>query len=173
MEIAENVIARFLKERFFDQAAQTAYYLLLSLFPFLLFILSLLSLFPVHEEMLLTFLRPFAPEQSFTLIEMNIHMLLAKGDGKVLYASLGAAFWVSSIAVQSLARSLDLANGHVRRYAFWKVLIRDLGITLLFMLVIPLSLLLPIIENALRKAIMYYDTIEEWQGWLYIWPNVK
>lgn len=173
MEIAENVIARFLKERFFDQAAQTAYYLLLSLFPFLLFILSLLSLFPVHEEMLLTFLRPFAPEQSFTLIEMNIHTLLAKGDGKVLYASLGAAFWVSSIAVQSLARSLDLANGNVRRYAFWKVLIRDLGITLLFMLVIPLSLLLPIIENALRKVIMYYDTIEEWQGWLYIWPNVK
>lgn len=173
MEIAENVIARFLKERFFDQAAQTAYYLLLSLFPFLLFLLSLLSLFPVNEEMLLTFLRPFAPEQSFTLIEMNIHTLLAKGDGKVLYASLGAAFWVSSIAVQSLARSLDLANGNVRRYAFWKVLIRDLGITLLFMLVIPLSLLLPIIENALRKVIMYYDTIEEWQGWLYIWPNVK
>ena len=127
MEIAENVIARFFKERFFDQAAQTAYYLLLSMFPFLLFILSLLSLFPVHEEMLLTFLRPFAPEQSFTLIEMNIHTLLAKGHGKVLYASLGAAFWVSSIAVQSLARSLDLANGNVRRYAFWKVLIRDLG----------------------------------------------
>ena len=173
MEIAENVIARFLKERFFDQAAQTAYYLLLSLFPFLLFLLSLLSLFPVNEEMLLTFLRPFAPEQSFTLIEMNIHTLLAKGHGKVLYASLGAAFWVSSMAVQSLARSLDLANGNVRRYAFWKVLIRDLGVTLLFMLVIPLSLLLPIIENALRKVIMYYDTIEEWQGWLYIWPNVK
>ena len=78
MEIAENVIARFLKERFFDQAAQTAYYLLLSLFPFLLFILSLLSLFPVHEEMLLTFLRPFAPEQSFTLIEKNSIRFLRK-----------------------------------------------------------------------------------------------
>ena len=91
----------------------------------------------------------------------------------MLYASLAAAFWVSSIAVQSLARSLDLANGNVRRYAFWKVLIRDLGITLLFMLVIPLSLFLPIIEKALRKVITYYDTIEEWQGWLYIWPNVK
>ena len=41
------------------------------------------------------------------------------------------------------------------------------------MLVIPLSLFLPIIEKALYRVVTYYDTIEEWQGWFYIWPNVK
>ena len=111
--------------------------------------------------------------EAFTIIEENVHAVLSKGQGKVLYASLAAAFWISSMAVQSLARSLDLANGYVRRYAFWKVLIRDLGVTLLFMLVIPLSLFLPIIEKALYRVVTYYDTIEEWQGWFYIWPNVK
>jgi len=173
MKIIENVIVRFFKERFFDQAAQTAYYLLLSLFPFFLFILSLLSLFPVDEDMLLTFLRPFTPVEAYTVIEDNVRAVLNKGHGKLLYASLIAAFWITSMAVQSLARSLDLANGYVRRYAFWKVLIRDLGVTLLFMLVIPLSLFLPIIEKALFRVVTYYDTIEEWQGWFYIWPNVK
>ena len=173
MIIIKNVVLRFFNERFFDHAAQTAYYLLLSMFPFFLFILSLLSLFPVNEEMLLTFLRPFTPEEAFTVIEENVQAVLNKGHGKVLYASLVAAFWVTSMAVQSLARSLDLANGYVRRYAFWKVLIRDLGVTLLFMLVIPLSLFLPIIEKALYRVVTYYDTIEEWQGWFYIWPNVK
>ena len=64
MRIIKNVVVRFFKERFFDQAAQTAYYLLLSMFPFLIFIFSLLSLFPVNEEMLLTFLRPFTPDGS-------------------------------------------------------------------------------------------------------------
>ena len=77
------------------------------------------------------------------------------------------------MAVQSLARSLDLANGFIRRYAYWKVLIHDLGVTLLFMLVIPMSLFLPIIEKALYRVVTYYDTIEEWQGLFYIWPNVK
>ncbi|NYF23176.1 YihY/virulence factor BrkB family protein [Sporosarcina sp. JAI121] len=173
MTIIKNVLVRFFNERFFDQAAQTAYYLLLSMFPFFLFILSLLSLFPVNEEMLLTFLRPFTPVESFAIIEENVQAVLSKGHGNVLYASLIAAFWVTSMAVQSLARSLDLANGYVRRYAFWKVLIRDLGVTLLFMLVIPLSLFLPIIEKALFRVVTYYDTIEEWQGWFYIWPNVK
>ena len=173
MTIIKNVVVRFFNERFFDQAAQTAYYLLLSMFPFFLFILSLLSLFPVNEEMLLTFLRPFTPEEAFTIIEVNVQAVLNKGHGKVLYASLVAAFWVTSMAVQSLARSLDLANGYIRRYAFWKVLIRDLGVTLLFMLVIPLSLFLPIIEKALYRVVTYYDAIEEWQGWFYVWPNVK
>jgi len=173
MTIIKNVVVRFFNERFFDQAAQTAYYLLLSMFPFFLFILSLLSLFPVNEEMLLTFLSPFTPEEAFTVIEENVHAVLNKGQGKVLYASLISAFWVTSMAVQSLARSLDLANGFVRRYAYWKVLIRDLGVTLLFMLVIPLSLFLPIIEKALYRVVTYYDMIEEWQGWFYIWPNVK
>lgn len=173
MTIIKNVMVRFFNERFFDQAAQTAYYLLLSMFPFFLIILSLLSLFPVNEEMLLTFLRPFTPDGTFTIIEENVHAVLSKGHGKVLYASLVAAFWITSMAVQSLARSLDLANGYVRRYAFWKVLIRDLGVTILFMLVIPLSLFLPIIEKALYRVVTYYDTIEEWQGWFYIWPNVK
>ncbi|MCG7337551.1 YihY/virulence factor BrkB family protein [Sporosarcina sp. ACRSM] len=173
MTIVKNAMIRFFTERFYDQAAQTAYYLLLSMFPFLIFILSLLSFFTVNEEMLLTFLRPFAPDQAFRIIEYNVHAVLNKEQGKVLYVSLIVAFWISSMAVQSLARSLDLANGTVRRYAFWKVLIRDLGVTLLFMLVIPLSLFLPIIENALRTALTHYDTIEEWQGWLIIWPNVK
>ncbi len=173
MQIIINVAIRFVKGRFFDQAAQTAYYLLLSLLPFLIFVLSLLSYFPVHEGVLFNLLRPFVPEASFSLIEENVRTVLRNDKGNVLYVSLIGAFWVSSMAVQSLARSLDLAYGTIRTYAFWKVLIRDLGITFLFMLIVPLSLFLPLIERALHEVVMYYDTIEEWQGWLYIWPNIK
>lgn len=173
MTIVKQVVIRFFREHFFDQAAQTAYYLLLSLFPFLLFLLSLLSLLPVHEEMLFTLLRPFTPEQALAIIENNIKIVLQKGQGKLLYVSLAGAFWISSMAIQSLGRSLDVANGYVRRYPFWKVLIRDLGVTLLFMFVIPLSLFLPLIENGLYRIITYDDAIEDWKGWLYIWPNVK
>lgn len=173
MQIYRNILVRFFKERFFDQAAQTAYYLLLSMLPFLIFILSLLSLLPVDEEMLLNFLRPFVPIEAFRLVESNVEAIVRKGQGNLIYTSLALAFWLSSMAVQSLARSLDLANGRVRSYAFWMVLIRDLGITLLFMIVIPLSLFLPLIEQLLRKLIAYSDSIEAWQGWLYIWPHIR
>lgn len=168
-----NVIKRFFKDRFFDQAAQTAYYLLLSMFPFLIFLFSLVSYLPVDEEMFLAFIKPFAPSEAYSIIEQNVRAIIYKVQGKVLYTSLAIAFWISSVAVQSLARSLDLANGYVRKYPFWKVLIRDLGVTFLFMLVLSSSLFLPLVERALREVVTYYDTVEQWQGWLYIWPNVK
>lgn len=171
--IYKKVIFRFFKERFFDHAAQTAYYLLLSMLPFLIFIFSLLSLFMVNEEMLLNFLEPFTPVEAFSLIEKNVQVILNKNQGDMIYVSLAGAFWISSMAVQSLARSLDLANGHKRRYAFWKVLIRDLGITLLFMAVIPLSLFLPLIERVLHSAMINADSFEVWQGWLYVQPAFR
>lgn len=173
MRIVFNVVERFIKERFFDQAAQTAYYMLLSMFPFLIFIFSVVNLFPVNEEVLFTFLRPYVPEQSFGLIRNNVYAFVDRGQGKVLYISLATAFWISSIAVQSLARSLDLANGCLRHSAFWKALMKDLGVTLLFMLVIPLSLFLPIVESLLYDVLTSNETIEDWQGLLYVWPLVK
>ncbi|WP_353056542.1 YihY/virulence factor BrkB family protein [Sporosarcina luteola] len=171
--IVRNVAMRFFKERFFDQAAQTAYYLLLSMFPFLIFLFSLLSYLPVDEEMFLAFLRPFAPSEAYVIIEQNVRAIIFKVQGNVLYTSLAVAFWLSSVAVQSLARSLDQAYGYVRKYPFWKVLIRDLGVTLLFMLILSLSLFLPLIERALHEVVTYYDTVEQWRGWQTVWPMVK
>ena len=171
--IYQKVILRFFKERFFDQAAQTAYYLLLSMLPFLIFIFSLLSLFMVNEEMLLHFLEPFTPVEAFALIERNVQVILNKNQGDMIYMSLAGAFWISSMAVQSLGRSLDLANGYKRRYGYWKVVIRDLGVTLLFMTVIPLSLFLPLIEQALHRAMINADSFEIWQGWLFVQPAIR
>ncbi|GKV56359.1 transporter [Sporosarcina sp. NCCP-2222] len=173
MTIIRNVAVRFFKERFFDQAAQTAYYLLLSMFPFLIFLFSLLSYLPVNEQWLLAFIRPFAPEEAYVIIEQNVKGLLYKVQGNVLYTSLAVAFWLSSVAVQSLARSLDLANGYIRKYGILQAIIRDLGVTLLFMAVISLSLFLPLIERSLHEVVSYYDTLEDWQGWLYVWPLLK
>lgn len=173
MTIGLRVLQRFINERFYDQAAQTAYYLLLSMLPFFIFMLSLLNWFPVDEESLFRFLRPFLPEQSFVLIQENIEEVLGSGRGKWLYISLIGAFWLSSVTVQSLARSLDLANGYIRKKGFWLSLIRDLGVTLLFMLVVPLSMLLPFIENILHQVVAYYDAIDDWEGWLFLWPKVK
>lgn len=173
MKVVTRIIKRFFAERFFDEAAQTAYYLLLSVFPFLLFILSLVSFFPVDEQQLLNFLRPFAPGDSFAFIEDNVTNILKADKGRVLSLSLLASFWISSMAVQAIARGLNEANDIKVTQPYWKNLIRDLGITLLFMMLVPLSLFLPFIEEGLHWLVSKAGSIEDWQGWIYIWPKVK
>ncbi|MGB3259298.1 YihY/virulence factor BrkB family protein [Paenisporosarcina sp.] len=173
MKLVTRIFVRFFAERFFDEAAQTAYYLLLSVFPFLLFILSLISFFPVDAQQIINFLRPFAPGESFSLIEDNVANILAADKGRVLSLSLLAAFWISSMAVQALARALNEANGIKSTLPYWKGLLRDLGVTFLFMTLVPLSLFLPFIESGLHWVVSNAGTIDDWQGWIYIWPAVK
>ncbi|AYC30668.1 YihY/virulence factor BrkB family protein [Paenisporosarcina cavernae] len=173
MSVLLRVVKRFFVERFYDQAAQTAYYLLLSILPFLLFILSLVSFFPVREEQILDFLRPFAPGESFRLIEDNVLNILAADKGPVLWLSLLSAFWISSIAIQSMARSLNQANGIRNEASFWVALSRDLGVTLLFMVLVPLSLFLPFIESGLHWVVARLGLLDDVEKWIYFWPMVK
>ncbi|MET0785334.1 MAG: YihY/virulence factor BrkB family protein [Paenisporosarcina sp.] len=173
MKLITSVIKRFFAERFFDEAAQTAYYLLLSVLPFLIFIISLVSFFPVDGNQILEFLRPFAPGDSFRFIEDNVLNILEEDKGRVLWISLLSAFWISSMAVQALARALNEANGNKNALPYWKGLLRDLGVTLLFMTLVPLSLFLPFIESGLHWVVSEAETIDDWQGWIYIWPGVK
>lgn len=173
MILVKNILLRFFKERFFDEAAQTAYYLLLSIFPFLIFILTLVSFFPVDAQQILDFLKPFAPGETFALIEDNVISILSVDKGRVLSLSLLSTFWISSMAVQALARALNDANRIKSSPSFLKRLLRDLGITLLFMTIVPLLLFLPFIESGLHWLVAYSGRIDDWQGWIYIWPVVK
>lgn len=173
MNITKQMLVRFFGERFYDQAAQTAYYLLLSAIPFIIFMLSLISFFPIDQQAILDFARPYAPGESFDLIEENVNAVLSAGKGQVLSLSLVSTFWLSSMAVQSLGRSLNDANGIERDLPFWKGLLRDFGVTLIFMIMVPLSLVIPLLEKVLRWIVAQSDTIEHWSGWLDIWPAAQ
>jgi len=173
MNVTKRITTRFFKERFYDQAAQAAYYLLLSTLPFLLFVLSLASLLPFKPETLIQMMRPFVPEAAYPLIEENVRVITRGDIGPLLPFSLIAAFWVSSMAIQSLARSLDEAMGVLNRMRYLRRLAHDLGITLLFMLFVPLSLLFPVVDHFLHVWVSQTDTLQLWRGWAYVWPMMR
>ncbi|MBM7649277.1 membrane protein [Bacillus ectoiniformans] len=152
LTIIKKVLGRFFAERFYDQAAQTAYYLLLSIMPFFIFVLSLISYFPLHEEDVLVFIEPYAPAETYSLIHENVQEVLEKGKGQVLSVSLISAFWLSSMAIQSLVRSLNDAYGIKRSLPFFKGLLRDLLVTMIFMFLVPLSLIIPLVERFLAEV---------------------
>ncbi|OKL37498.1 YihY/virulence factor BrkB family protein [Domibacillus mangrovi] len=173
MDVTKRMIVRFWGERFYDQAAQTAYYLLLSAIPFMIFMLSLISFFSIDQEAILEFIRPYAPGESFTLIEENVNAVLSTGKGQVLSLSLLSTFWLSSMAVQSIGRSFNDVSGIERTMPFWKGLLRDFGVTVIFMIIVPLSLFIPLAERLLQWIAAQSITIEAWSGWLAIWPFIK
>lgn len=74
-------------------AAQLAYFFLLSLFPLLLFMVSLLSFLPITTEDLLNVIRDFAPKQTTAMIEANLQEILSNRNGGWLSFGIIAALW--------------------------------------------------------------------------------
>lgn len=147
MKVVLSVFKRFFIERFHDQSALMAYYFMLAIFPFLVFSFAIISLLPVQSEDVLTILEPYIPKGSFTLIEDNIMGIIGRNQTKLASFSLLAAFWIASMAVQALVRSMNEAYRVVREESFFLALGKDLILTAGLMVTLTVSLLIPIGEE--------------------------
>lgn len=164
----KQIIIRFFSERFYDQSAQMAYYLMLSLFPFLIFLFSLIGFLRVNPENILVMIEPFAPQETYIVVRNTLENILDKGRGNFLSFSLIAAFWLASMAIQSLVRSLNNAYKIRRKQSFFlQGIIMDLLLTLGFMIILSLSLLVPIIEDFVRTFVLTKVTVDEL--WYRLW----
>ncbi|WP_164525408.1 YihY/virulence factor BrkB family protein [Siminovitchia acidinfaciens] len=147
MRFILDILKRFFIERFHDQSAQMAYFFMLSIFPFLIFVLSLLSLLPIYSTDVLAAIKQFAPKGSYALIENNVTFILDRQRTKLASFSLIASFWISSMAVQSLVRAMNDAYGIIRKEGFFLALGKDLFLTAILMVTLTVSLLVPIGEE--------------------------
>ncbi len=171
VQTSKTVLQRFFSERFFDQAAQTAYYFLLSFIPFIIFLFSLLSFFPIDTNNLLVLIQPFVPESAYDIIERSVTSVLNQSGKKLLSFSLIATFWLASMAIQSLVRSLNDAHQIQRKQTFLHALINDLVLTLGFMIIVSLSLFVPIIEEISRHFIVTKVKIPDF--WYTSWTIIR
>jgi membrane protein len=124
---------RISTDRIMTLAAALAYYFFFALFPFLLFLLALVTMLPGVggiEDWLLEQAAQIVPDTAFGMLETTIRGILAQPRGGLL--SLGAvlALWSSSAAIVSLADALNVAYGVQETRPWWRVRLKALGLTI-------------------------------------------
>lgn len=136
-------------------AAQAAFFLLLSLIPFLMVFSSMLQYTMVSEAALLRFVNELVPEYIAPFVISIIHEVYHKSVGIVSITAV-AAIWSAAKGVQHLAAGFNMIYGVnetrnllVRR--FWAVVY-----TLVFMLSIVAALVLLVFGNSIRKILTGY-----------------
>jgi membrane protein len=164
---AKNIIYRFFADRFYDLSAQMAYYFMLSMIPFLIFVFLLISFLPFHADNVLLIIEPFAPANTYGIIQSTLYSLFHDGRGEWLPVSLIAAFWISSMAVQSLVRSLNHAYQFQREQPFLEALLDDLFLTAGFMMILSATLFVPIIEQVVYTFVVTKAEVPAFwgEGW--------
>jgi membrane protein len=138
-----KMIARYRRGEISALSAQLTYYFILSFFPFLIFLMNLISYTPFSSELLLKNLQPLLAERSYEMIEAYVQEIGDNDPKTILSLSILGTLWASSTGVLAMMKGLNKAYGTLDKRSYWKIR----GIAIVFTLgfagisVISLSLL--------------------------------
>lgn len=88
-------------------SGQTAFFFMLSFFPFMLFLFAVLRLTPLTEDIFSSFLLYIIPDIFDNFLEGLIHNIYAASSGQVLSLSVISAIWLGSKSFLSLVQGLN------------------------------------------------------------------
>lgn len=154
-------------------AAQMAYFFVLSFFPLLIFILSIISKLNLNYEFMVDAMRRFLPSNISVMITEFIGQTISTEGGAVLSLSGVVMLYSASRAVNALQRAINISYEVVETRNL--VIVKFLGMfyTLLFTVIIILSLIIPTIVNDLVDFTTTWLAYEVDGRWLYFFHYLR
>lgn len=142
--VLKEFYERMEKVDVFGLAAQLAYFFLLSLFPFLLFLFNLIGYFSLNEEVILQTIVDYAPPQVYDLIESNIESMLQIQSGGLLSVGIIGTLWAASNGVNAVRKALNRAYEIKPKRIFIIYRLLSILLTIGMFFVVIVALLLPV-----------------------------
>ncbi|MDQ0253409.1 membrane protein [Evansella vedderi] len=150
MEFIISIFVRFKEHRLIELAAQCAYYLLLSIFPFLIFIISLFSFLPIALEFDLELLRDVVPAEIFYFIEGQWTRITAQHNTGLLSFSILFTIWTASLALNTILHLLNRAYHVTEERKFFKGRIISIFLTIGMFAVVLVALSLQVVGGVMK-----------------------
>ena len=149
----KDLYNRTMRDDLAGLAAQLAYFFLLSLFPALVFLVTLLGYIPIETEDVLTFLSNYAPEDAMSLIESNVHTIMNKQNSGLLSFGLLAMLWFASNGVNAVMKAFNRAYDINETRSFITTRALSIVLTLAMIFMIVFALILPVFGQLIGSAI--------------------
>ncbi len=138
----EEILKRFRFHSISAYGAQLAYFFVLSMFPFLIFLIAVLSHLSISLQGAIDLLAKVAPNQAIEVIDNYTNTFLPTRSTKVLSISFVATLWSASRGLNALIVTLNNAYGVTAKRSFIKK--RMLAIFFTFLVAISIVLVLTV-----------------------------
>ena len=144
--LAKRVWKEIQTDQIFGRAAELSYYFLLALFPFLIFLTSVIGLIlgsgTGTRQTLFEYLARVMPPSAYQLISTTmIEVSAASSGGKISFGIL-AALWAASNGMTAITTSLNTAYDVEETRPWWKQRLVAMGLTMALSVLIILALVL-------------------------------
>lgn len=142
MSIIFKLIQKFKTDQVSETAAQLSYFLILSIFPFLIALLHILQFTPLADVTKLSNLLVALPEESQIVIVNLLQEVVDKSHTSLFSISILTALWSASSGMLALVKSVNRAYDfeESRSYIHLRLLSLLMTLGLILMIVIALSL---------------------------------
>ena len=150
--LALNLKQRMSDHNITDYAGTLAYYWFLSIFPGIIFVISVLSFFDIDRQTLESQIRDLAPGGAVNTFTDTIFQAIKEPQGGLLSIGAILAVWSASKGVDRLITTANHAYGDFSPRGF----VAARGIALLLTIVLGIGMLLLIVLNVLGGPIITY-----------------
>ena len=156
-ELAKQVWHEIQEDNVFGRAAELSYYFLLALFPFLIFLTSIIGLVlgsgTGMRHQLFNYLARIMPPAAFQLIDNTmLEVSTASGGGKLSFGIL-AALWAASNGLSAITESLNTAYDLKESRPWWKHRLIAIGLTMALSVLIILALVLVVAGGHIAEGL--------------------
>lgn len=134
-------------------AAQTAFFVILSFFPFVIFLLTLLNYLPVPLEQILRVVKSFLPATLHEFADPLMEEVFTDTTKALLSVSAITALWSASRGFLVIIQGLNAVYGNRETRNYFVVRVCAVFYTLIFAVVLILTLLLLVFGNQIYLQI--------------------
>ncbi|MEP7269435.1 MAG: YihY/virulence factor BrkB family protein [Saprospiraceae bacterium] len=147
------------RERIMDKVNSLAFSFLLALFPFFLFLFTLIPLLPVHgiNDELIRGLKPFIPDSVEPFLFKTLEDVISVKRGGLLSISFFMALYFSTNATQAMMTGFEKSYKETfRRRNFWQKRLDALKLVFLVALLVIFSVVILIFGNEIWSWLVSY-----------------
>ncbi len=159
LHFVRRLVRRFLDDDVNALAAESTYYFILGLVPFMIFLGNAMLFFAAPQVEFILRLLTYLPHEVAMTIEGHMYRILQARSSLWMFVGLGTALWTSSQGVDTLIRAMDRAFfGDRNKQSYVVVKAKSLVFTLLISFAMILSLGLIVFGNAMvYGATLYFQ----------------
>lgn len=152
-------------------SAQLAYFFLLSLFPLLIFIFTLLPYLPLPHHDILGGIKEFAPPDTMDLIEKNVNYVMSQKHGGLLSFGIIGTIWSASNGIHALVRAFNKAYNVKESRSFIVSRAMAIVLTIGMIIVFIVAVILPIFGKEI--ALFLFSQLGFTKEFPYVWNMLK
>ena len=151
--------------------SQLAFFFLLSLFPLLIFLFTLLPYLNLDQSEIFMFIRDYAPESVALLIEDTIGEILSSRNTGLLSIGAVATVWSASKGMNALTKALNRSYFTEESRSY--IVARGMSVVFTIMLisVLVVALVLPVFGKQIGIFAFSYMGLEA--NFLYLWNSLR